>query len=58
MAAALADLDRIDPTTCRESVATRFNPETVADRYLTIYRKALGGQPVVADYSPREGGHD
>ena len=58
MAAALADLDRIDPATCRESVATRFSPDTVAGGYLTIYEKALGGQPVVADYSPREGGHD
>ena len=58
MAAALAGLDRIDPATCRESVATRFNPDTVAAGYLRIYEKALGGQPAVADYSPREGGHD
>jgi glycosyltransferase involved in cell wall biosynthesis len=45
MAAAIADLDRIDPATCRESVATRFSPDTVAGGYLTIYQKALGGQP-------------
>jgi glycosyltransferase involved in cell wall biosynthesis len=42
MAAAIADLDKIDPAACRESVATRFSPEIVADGYLRIYRRALG----------------
>jgi len=49
MAAALADLNRIDPATCRDSVATQFSPHTVADGYLTIYQKALDGQSVIAD---------
>jgi glycosyltransferase involved in cell wall biosynthesis len=41
MAAAIAKLDKIDPTTCRESVATRFSPEIVAAGYVDIYRRAL-----------------
>jgi glycosyltransferase involved in cell wall biosynthesis len=42
MAAAIGDLDKIDPAACRESVATRFSPEIVADGYAQIYRRALG----------------
>ena len=40
MAAVIADLDKIDPATCRESVATRFSPDTVAASYVEIYRQA------------------
>jgi glycosyltransferase involved in cell wall biosynthesis len=42
MAAAIADLDKIDPEACRESAASRFSPEIVADGYVQIYRRALG----------------
>ena len=42
MAAAITDLDKIDPAACRDSVATRFSPETVVDGYLKIYQQALG----------------
>jgi glycosyltransferase involved in cell wall biosynthesis len=42
MAVAIADLDKIDPGACRESVATRFSPDIVADGYVQIYRRALG----------------
>ena len=41
MAAAIAGLDKIDPGACRDSVATRFSSETVADGYLKIYQQAL-----------------
>jgi glycosyltransferase involved in cell wall biosynthesis len=40
MAAAIADLHQIDPAACRESVATRFSPETVAAGYVEIYAQA------------------
>jgi glycosyltransferase involved in cell wall biosynthesis len=42
MAAAIKDLDKIDPAACRDSVATRFSPDTVANGYLKIYQQALG----------------
>ena len=41
MAAAIADLDQIDPAACRESVAKRFTPEIVAKAYVDIYRRAV-----------------
>ena len=41
MAAAIADLDRIDPAVCRESVAKRFSPDIIAKGYVEIYRQAL-----------------
>ena len=41
MAAAIADLDQIDPAACRESVAKRFTPEIVAKGYVDIYRRAV-----------------
>jgi glycosyltransferase involved in cell wall biosynthesis len=41
MAAAIADLDQIDPAACRESVAKRFTPEIVAEGYVNIYRRAV-----------------
>jgi glycosyltransferase involved in cell wall biosynthesis len=44
MAAAIADLDQIDPAACRESVATRFSPETVAAGYVEIYAQATTGR--------------
>jgi glycosyltransferase involved in cell wall biosynthesis len=40
MAAAIADLHQIDPAACRESVATRFSPKTVAAGYVEIYTDA------------------
>jgi glycosyltransferase involved in cell wall biosynthesis len=42
MAAAIARLDKIEPAACRDSVATRFSPDIVAERYVDIYRRALG----------------
>jgi glycosyltransferase involved in cell wall biosynthesis len=42
MAAAIGDLDNLDPAACRESVAKRFSPEIVAKGYVEIYRQALG----------------
>jgi glycosyltransferase involved in cell wall biosynthesis len=45
MAAAIADLHKIDPAACRESVATRFGPETVAASYVEIYRQAASARP-------------
>jgi glycosyltransferase involved in cell wall biosynthesis len=44
MAAAIADLHQIDPAACRESVATRFSPETVAAGYAEIYAEATNGR--------------
>jgi glycosyltransferase involved in cell wall biosynthesis len=41
MAAAIGRLDKIDPATCRESVANRFSPDIVAEGYLKIYQRAL-----------------
>jgi glycosyltransferase involved in cell wall biosynthesis len=40
MAAAIADLHQIDPAVCRESVATRFSPRTVAAGYVEISRRS------------------
>ena len=48
MAAAIADLHRIDPATCRESVAARFSPETVAAGYVEIYAKATNERQAAA----------
>jgi glycosyltransferase involved in cell wall biosynthesis len=48
MAAAIANLDKIDPEACRESAASRFGPEIVADGYVQIYRCALGTRSEVA----------
>jgi glycosyltransferase involved in cell wall biosynthesis len=45
MAAAIADLHKIDPAACRESVATRFSAETVANGYVEIYRRAASARP-------------
>jgi glycosyltransferase involved in cell wall biosynthesis len=44
MAAAIADLHKIDPAACRQSVDTRFCPETVAAGYLKIYARATSGR--------------
>jgi glycosyltransferase involved in cell wall biosynthesis len=41
MAAAISKLDNIDPAACRESVASRFSPQIVAEGYLKIYQRAL-----------------
>jgi glycosyltransferase involved in cell wall biosynthesis len=50
MAAATAELDKIDPAACRDSVATRFSPEIVANGYLEIYQRVLASQsPSVAE---------
>jgi glycosyltransferase involved in cell wall biosynthesis len=45
MAAAIADLHKIDPAACRETVATRFSAETVANGYVEIYRRAASARP-------------
>jgi len=45
MAAAIADLDRLDPAVCRESVAKRFATEIVCKGYVDIYRRALTSRP-------------
>ena len=44
MSDAIADLHKIDPAACRESVATRFSAETVADGYVEIYRMAASAR--------------
>jgi glycosyltransferase involved in cell wall biosynthesis len=44
MAAATADLHKIDPAACRQSVATRFGPEMVAAGYLETYARATSGR--------------
>jgi glycosyltransferase involved in cell wall biosynthesis len=44
MAAAIADLHKIDPAACRQSVDTRFCPEMVAAGYLKIYARAASGR--------------
>jgi hypothetical protein len=48
MAAAIADLDKIDPAACRESVAARFSPETVAASYVEIYCHARPRSAIAA----------
>jgi hypothetical protein len=45
MAAAIADLDRLDPAVCRESVAKRFATEIVCKGYVAIYRQASTPRP-------------
>jgi glycosyltransferase involved in cell wall biosynthesis len=52
MAAAIADLDQIDPAVCRESVATRFSPETVAAGYVEIYAQAANDRPTSVVAAP------
>jgi glycosyltransferase involved in cell wall biosynthesis len=50
MAAGIAEIDKIDPAACRDSVATRFSPESVADGYLKIYQRVLASQsPSIAE---------
>jgi glycosyltransferase involved in cell wall biosynthesis len=55
MAAAIADLDQIDPAACRESVAKRFTPEIVAKGYVDIYRRAVepGDSAEISAYRDR-----
>jgi glycosyltransferase involved in cell wall biosynthesis len=55
MAAAIADLDQIDPAACRESVAKRFTPEIVAKAYVDIYRRAVapGDSAEISAYRDR-----
>jgi len=45
MAAAIADVDQLDPAACRQSVALRFNPEAVALGYEDVYRRATVQPP-------------
>jgi glycosyltransferase involved in cell wall biosynthesis len=44
MAAAIADLHKIDPAACLETVATRFSAETVAGGYVEMYRRAASAR--------------
>jgi glycosyltransferase involved in cell wall biosynthesis len=41
MADVLPDVTRIDPAACRQDVADRFSPESMADGYLAVYRRLL-----------------
>lgn len=41
--AAVARLDRIDRTACREHVQARFSVDRMVDGYLAVYRSMLGG---------------
>ena len=43
-AAAVADIDKIDPQACRRHVETAFNPRTIAEQYVTTYRLAMAGR--------------
>lgn len=43
MAAAIGELDRIDPAACRADVLARFSPSTTAGGYEEVYRQALLG---------------
>jgi glycosyltransferase involved in cell wall biosynthesis len=52
MAAAIADLHQINPANCRESVATRFSPETVAAGYVEIYAEATKGRHATVVANP------
>jgi len=41
MAAALGDLDTIDPARCRTSVAGRYDATVIAEGYETVYHRAI-----------------
>ena len=47
MAAHLAALD-IQPTACREFVATHFSVDRMADQYVEVYEQALKGRSAVS----------
>ena len=41
MIAAISWLDQIDPQRCRETVASRYDAPIIAERYETVYRRAI-----------------
>ena len=41
--AAIERIGEIDRAACRRAVAERFTVDRMADRYLELYRKLLGG---------------
>ncbi len=41
MAGAVAELHKLDPKRCRESVAERYEATVVADRYVAVYERAV-----------------
>ena len=41
--AAIGRIGEIDRAACRRAVAERFTVDHMADRYLELYRKMLGG---------------
>jgi glycosyltransferase involved in cell wall biosynthesis len=51
LAAAVGEVDRLDPDACRREAARRFTPSRMAERYLRLYDKVLArsGRPVRVD---------
>ena len=45
MAAALGEVDRIDPETCRAVARERFDVRRMTDAYLALYDRLSGGKP-------------
>jgi glycosyltransferase involved in cell wall biosynthesis len=44
MAAALRDVDALDPRECRRAAEERFGSERMLGRYLDLYRRLAGGE--------------
>jgi len=42
MADAMTDLEEINPADCYASVVERYNPQSIAEKYVTQYEKAIG----------------